>query len=74
VYRWSLTKDPAVPAATAIAAVCSFGLLAMAVTVVVHRNEADIRMLQVRCRALPARPSPAALPHTPPRRSLRPVV
>ena len=47
VYRWTLTKDPNVSAAIAIAVICSVLLVTMAVTVVVKRAESDIRMLQV---------------------------
>jgi hypothetical protein len=46
VYTWGLFKDPSVPGAIAIATFCSFVLLAMIITIIVHRDENDTRMLE----------------------------
>jgi hypothetical protein len=46
-YRWSITKGAATfGSAVAVATVCSVLLLAMAVTVVWHRTQTDVRILQ----------------------------
>ena len=44
-YAWRLMKDPSMPGAIAIASICTIILLATAITVIVKREESDIRML-----------------------------
>jgi uncharacterized membrane protein len=44
-YNWSLVGRPDAQIAVAISAICSFILLVMAITVMVHKAETDVRML-----------------------------
>eukprot|EP01042_Synura_sphagnicola_P010458 gene10458-13419_t len=44
-YTWSLTDSEEERSAIAIASVCTVALLAIAATVLIYRNEAEIRML-----------------------------
>jgi hypothetical protein len=44
-YSWSLTKDVNFTSSIVIASLCSTLLLAMMITLFIHRNQGDIRML-----------------------------